>query len=74
MRVLVICHRTIHKEFTYSVRQDTGQVSKEALVNRKQAFCPDGLVQTVEHALVEVASLVIHSRHDRVWKMGLAMP
>lgn len=61
MHVLVICYRAIQKKFTYSVRQDTGQVSKEALVNRKQAFCLDGLIQTIEHALVEVASLVIHS-------------
>lgn len=41
-------------------------MSKEAFVDRKQTFCADCLVQAVEHALIKVSSLVVHSRHDCV--------
>ena len=47
-------------------------MSEEALVDRKQAFCLDRLEQTVEHALVKVTSLVVHSRHDRIWMIKVS--
>lgn len=60
-------HSRAQNRVTYGVRQDTGQVSKEALVNGENTFGLDRLRQTVEHALVEVARLVVHSRHNCIF-------
>jgi hypothetical protein len=52
---------------THSMRQYTGQMSKESLVDCKDTLRGNGLIQAVEYTLVEVASLVVHSGHNRVW-------
>lgn len=70
--VLAVSCSNAESAVTYSVRQDTGQVGKEALVNGEKTFGLDGLRETVEHALIEVTRLVVHSRHDRVWNSRLA--
>ena len=44
-------------------------MSKVALVERKDAFLAHGLDQAVETALVKVAGLVVHPRHNRVFTM-----
>lgn len=44
-------------------------MSEVALVERKYAFLAHGLDQAVETALVEVAGLVVHPRHNRVFTM-----
>lgn len=44
-------------------------MSEVALVERKDAFLAHGLDQAVETALVKVASLVVHPRHNRVYTM-----
>lgn len=57
---------------THSVRQDTGQVSKEALVDGKNTFCADGLEQAIKDALIQITSLIVHTSHDSVCRIGLA--
>lgn len=61
-------HSRAQNRVTYGVRQDTGQVSKEALVNGEKTLSLYRLGQTVKHALIKVTSLVVHSRHDGVLK------
>lgn len=56
-------------EMTHGMGQDTGQVGEIALVDGKETLRADGLVQAIEDALVQVASLVIHARHDGVGRM-----
>lgn len=51
---------------THGVGQDSGQVSKEALVDSQESFSADGLEQAVKYALVQVTSLVVHASHDSV--------
>ena len=51
---------------TYSVGKDTGQMSKEALVNSQDALGADSLEQAIEDTLVKVTSLVIHTSHDSI--------
>ena len=41
-------------------------MGKVSLVDSQHTLCLDGLVKAVEDALVKVASLVVHSRHDGV--------
>lgn len=53
------------------MRQDAGQVGKEALVNGEKTFGLNSLGQTIEHAFIEVTRLVVHSRHDCVLSHGL---
>lgn len=48
------------------MRQDSGQVGEEALVNGQETFSSNGLEQAVKHALVEVTSLVVHASHDSI--------
>lgn len=55
------------------MRQDTGQMSEETFVYSEQALRFNSLVQAVEHAVVEVAGLVIHPGHDRVCPSQLAV-
>lgn len=41
-------------------------MGKVPLVNRQHTLRPNRLKQAIEHALVEVARLVVHSGHDGV--------
>jgi hypothetical protein len=41
-------------------------MSNVTFVNCQKAFCFDSLIKTVKHSLVEIPSLIIHSRHYRV--------
>lgn len=43
-----------------------------ALVERKDAFLAHGLDQAVEATLVEIAGLVVHPRHNRVFAMTIS--
>lgn len=54
------------------MRQDTSQVSKEALVDGKNTLCADSLEQAVKDALVQITGLVVHASHDSVYKTELA--
>lgn len=51
---------------TYRVRQNARKMGKVSLVNRQHTLRLDGLEQAIEHALVEVARLVVHSGHNGV--------
>ena len=53
---------------TYSMRQDTSQMSKETLIDSQDTLCADRLIQAIEHALVKVTCLVVHASHDSVYK------
>jgi hypothetical protein len=55
-----------HVTQTYSVWENTGQVSEEALVDCQDTFSADSLEQAIEDTLVQVASLVIHAGHDGI--------
>lgn len=48
--------------------QNAGKMGKEALVDRKHTLLTDCLEKTVKYASVEVSSLVIHTRHDSIYK------
>lgn len=41
-------------------------MSKVPLVDSQHTLRLDGLEQAIEHALVEIAGLVVHSRHNGV--------
>ena len=41
-------------------------MSEEALVDGKNALGANSFKQAIEHALVKVASLVVHTRHNGV--------
>lgn len=45
------------------------QMSEKALVDSQEALGLDCTEQTIECAVVEVASLVVHAAHDRVGRM-----
>lgn len=49
------------------MRQNASKVRKKSFINRKDAFCRDSLVKTVEDAFVEVTCLVIHSGHNCIY-------
>jgi len=55
---------------THGVRQDSGKVGKEALVDGQESFGADRLEQAVKYALVQVASLVIHASHNSIYIAG----
>lgn len=49
------------------VGENSGQVRDEALVNGKDSFGADRLSEAVEDAAVEVAVLVVQTRHDGIY-------
>lgn len=51
---------------TYGVRQNAGKMRKVSLVHGHDALGLDRPVQAVESRLVQVARLVVHTRHDGV--------
>lgn len=54
---------------TYRMRDYTGQMSRDTLVNGEQTFSLDCLLDTVKDAIVKVAALIVHSGHDSVWRV-----
>lgn len=56
------------------MRKDTGQVSKEALVDCEYTFRANCLVQTVKYTLVKVSGLVVQSRHDGIYRVQWSAP
>ena len=50
--------------------QDARKMREESLVDSKHTLGRDRLVQAVEDALIQVARLVVHSRHDRICRLG----
>lgn len=54
------------ERLAYRMRENTSQMSKVPLVDRKETFGGDRLVEAVEHAFVKVSSLVVHPGHDGV--------
>jgi hypothetical protein len=51
---------------TYCVGQDSSKMGEVALVDSQDTFGRDSLVQAVEYTLVQIARLIVHSRHDRI--------
>jgi hypothetical protein len=51
---------------TYSVWENTGQVSEEALVDSQDTLGADSLEQAIKDTLVQVTSLVVHASHDGI--------
>lgn len=51
------------------VGQDSGKVGEESLVNSQNTFGPHGLRETIQYTFIQVAILVIQSRHDGIWWM-----
>lgn len=49
------------------MREDTGKVSEEALVDCQDALGTNSLEQAIKDALVQVTTLVIHASHDGIW-------
>lgn len=53
----------------HGMRQNTGQMGEETLVDGQQALCAHGLGQAVEDAAVQVAVLVVEAGHDGVGRV-----
>lgn len=54
---------------TYRMRDYTGQMSRNSLVNGEQTFSLDRFLDTVKDAVVKVAALVVHSGHNSVGRV-----
>lgn len=52
------------------MRQNSGKMSKEALINGQRPFGRDSLVKAVKDAIVEIARLVVQAGHDCVYSMS----
>lgn len=54
------------RDQTHGVRQDSSQMSEEALVDGQESFGANGLEQAIKYTLVEIASLIVHPSHDSI--------
>lgn len=70
-----VCQRCTFKNasiaeiWTYRVGQNTRQVRKKTLVDRKRTLCLHRPDQAIERAAVKITSLVVHAAHDRVGRV-----